>query len=319
MTLLRDYLRLIRWSNLLFIIILLVLLEKGVIASLCHSQSMPEQLPLMVLVVLIASVVLIAAGGYVINDYFDIKIDRINRPDTLIITRTISKDSAMRLFYCLTVVGVLGGLWCAWICRSWSLLTVFVITPGLLWFYSASYKRQLIVGNLIIAFLAASVPLILALANMGYMYAKYSVVIYEQDIIPLIFRYMCGFSIFSFLCTWCREIVKDLQDQEGDRELECHTLPVVFGERTTKIIVSLLIVVIVMLAAYAVYGLLPFDRSFFSLSGRYWLCGMLIPMCCELWLLWTAKIPTDYRNAQLLIKIIMAIGMLYSIVIMLLL
>ena len=71
--------------------------------------------------------VCIAAGGYVINDYFDVKIDRINRPDDLIVTRIISRDAAMLIFQVLTAVGIVCGGVVSWGSRSWTLLFIFIV------------------------------------------------------------------------------------------------------------------------------------------------------------------------------------------------
>ena len=127
--------------------------------------------------------------------------------------------------------------------------------------------------------------------------------------------YLGGFAVFAFLTTWIREIVKDLQDQQGDRELECHTLPIQLGDTWTKVLVTILILATMALMAYSCLALVPFAHTWQSLNVRYLVFGGLIPMACEIWLLWAAKIPSDYRTAQLLMKFIMFIGTLYAIVI----
>ncbi len=160
----RTIFRLIRWSNLLFIIIIMLLMEKMVAEPLMLRAQFGVQLPWWAFCLLVLAVVLIAAGGYVINDYFDVRIDAINRPEKQIVTRTVSKQSAMLMHQIFTVLGVVCGLEVAWICHSWSLCLIFIFVPGLLWFYSSSYKRQFLVGNLIVAFSTALVPLLMAMA-----------------------------------------------------------------------------------------------------------------------------------------------------------
>ena len=161
----KPYLQLLRVGNLAFLAILLYVMEKWVAVPLLHLEKFPEQMPWWVLTLLILSVVCIAAGGYVINDYFDVKIDRINRPDDMVVTRVISREAAMNWFYVLTAIGIVAGLAVAWWARSWNLLFIYIVIPGLLWFYSASYKRMLLVGNLIVAFISALVPLLVAIIN----------------------------------------------------------------------------------------------------------------------------------------------------------
>ena len=132
----KPYLRLLRVGNLCFIAILLYVIEKWVATPLLHVAQFTEQMPWWVLLLLIVSTVLIAAGGYVINDYFDVKIDRINRPDELVVTRHITRDGAMRLFQVLSGMGIAAGLAVAWWSRSWTMAMIYIVIPGLLWFYS---------------------------------------------------------------------------------------------------------------------------------------------------------------------------------------
>ena len=172
----KDILRLVRWSNLLFLAALLYLMEKWVAVPILNRAAFGEQLPWYILVLLMVATVLIAAGGYVINDYFDVKIDRINRPDELIVTRSVSKPEAMRLSVGLSAAGAVCGILLAVLLRSFTLGTVFILIPGLLWFYSSSYKRQFFVGNLIVSFLAALPPITIAMANVGLLRHRFGAI-----------------------------------------------------------------------------------------------------------------------------------------------
>ena len=272
-----------------------------------------EQLPWFVLLLTGAAIVLIAAGGYVVNDYFDVKIDRINRPDAVIVTRSISKPAAMRLSISLSIAGALCGITAAWLLRSMTLGIIYVLVPGLLWFYSSSYKRLLIIGNLIIALLAGLTPLVIALANVAQLKLLYASILPYTTLEHDLYAWLGGFALFAFLLTWIREIIKDLQDQMGDRELECHTMPVVWGETWTKIFVTLLIAITLALIGWLWWAVLPFDKSWTGLSTRYIALGIVIPTICTLWLLWSAKISSDYKTCQQVVKFTMLIGMLYSI------
>lgn len=312
----KDFLRLIRWENLLFAAAVIWLMEKMVAVPLLVKAGFCEQLPGWMLYLLMLSVVFIAAGGYIINDYFDVKIDTINRPERLIVTRSFTKQQAMLFHQVFTGIGVVIGIIVSVFAHSWALGIVFVLVPGLLWFYSSSYKRQFIVGNLIVAIVAALVPLIVAVANGDYIRH-----LHGDDNIPYlycasnIYIWIGVFALFDFLTTFIREVLKDLQDQNGDRELECHTLPIKIGELWTKIVLTCLIILVAGGAAYIVFYTLPFPHNWGSISVRYWLFGLVIPFLCELYLLWSAKLPSDYRFAQGLMKFIMLIGVLFSIVI----
>lgn len=311
----KPYLQLLRVGNLTFVAILLYVMEKWVATPLLQLEQFGELMPWWVLTLLIVSVVGIAAGGYVINDYFDVKIDRINRPDNLVVTRIISRDAAMNLFYGLTAVGVIAGTVVAWWAHSWTLLFTYVVIPGLLWFYSASYKRMFLVGNLVVAFASAIVPLLVAIANADYLHHLYQNALAYSPIVGELYVWTGGFAIFAFLLTWVREIVKDIEDIEGDREMECRTLPIVWGDKVAKIIATILLVAIATLIVYILFAVLPFSHEWKSLPTRYVVFGLIVPILCSIVLLWAANNRTEYHRVQTIIKFAMFMGMLFSYVI----
>ncbi len=313
MELFKDIMRLVRWSNLLFLAALVWLMEKWVAVPILDQLAFGEQLPGSILLLIMLATVFIAAGGYVINDYFDVKIDRINRPDELIVTRSISKPAAMHLSLSLSGIGMVCGIVAAFLLRSLTIGILFIIVPGLLWFYSSSYKRLFMIGNLIIALLAALTPMLVALANVAILQLRYATILPYTTLQHDLYAWLGGFALFAFLLTWIREIVKDMQDQMGDRELECHSMPVVWGDLWTKIFVTALIVLTIAIIGHLWYHVLPFPISWTSLSTRYIAFGIIIPLLGAIGLLWAAKIPSDYKTCQQLIKFTMLLGMLYSI------
>lgn len=311
----KPYLQLLRVGNLTFVAILLYVMEKWVATPLLQLEQFGELMPWWILTLLIVSVVGIAAGGYVINDYFDVKIDRINRPDNLVVTRIISRDAAMNLFYGLTAVGVIAGTVVAWWAHSWTLLFTYIVIPGLLWFYSASYKRMFLVGNLVVAFASAIVPLLVAIANADYLHHLYQNALAYSPIVGELYVWTGGFAAFAFLLTWVREIVKDIEDIEGDREMECRTLPIVWGDKVAKIIATILLVAIATLIVYMLFAVLPFSHEWKSLPTRYVVFGLIVPILCSIVLLWAANNRTEYHRVQTIIKFAMFMGMLFSYVI----
>lgn len=308
--------RLVRWGNLLFLGALVWVMEKWVAVPILNAAAYGEQMPWYILLLLEIAVILIAAGGYVINDYFDVKIDRINRPDAVIVTRTISKPAAMRLSICLSAAGAACGILEAILLRSMTIGILFVIVPGLLWFYSGSYKRLFMIGNLTIALLAAVTPMLVAITNVAILQLRFETILPYISLPHDLYAWLGGFALFAFLLTWIREIIKDMQDQMGDRELECHSMPVVWGDLWTKVFVTALIILTLAIIGHIWYRLLPFPIGWTSLSTRYIALGIVVPLLSAIWLLWSAKIPSDYKSCQQVIKFAMLIGMLYSYVIM---
>ncbi len=309
----KDIMRLVRWSNLLFLAALVWVMEKWVATPILVKAAFGEQIPGYMLLLIILATVLIAAGGYVINDYFDVKIDRINRPDEVIVTRSISKPAAMRLSMILSGIGIACGIAVAVVLKSLTIGILFVLIPGLLWFYSSSYKRLFMIGNLIIALLAGVTPIVVAMTNVAVLQLRYETILPYTTLVHDIYAWLGGFALFAFLLTWIREIIKDMQDQMGDRELECHSMPVVWGEKWTKVFVTGLIVITLAIIGHLWWHILPFPTTWTNLSTRYIALGIVTPLLCSVWLLWSAKIPSDYKVCQQVVKFTMLIGMLYSI------
>lgn len=304
-----KYLKLIRVQNLLFIILIQFMIRQFVLVPLLETYGFDLHNEQLHLYLLIAASVLIAAGGYVLNDYFDVKIDTINKPGSVLVGKSISKRAAMLMHQLFTLCGVVIGLLLAWKLKSASLAFIFVVIPGLLWFYSASYKRQLIIGNLVIAFIAALSVIIVAVCEVALLEISYSDLIYNTPIPAQLYAWTGGFAGFSLLLTWIREIIKDMEDEYGDRELECRTMPIVWGKTATKFIVTLMILTTLFLLFFVNESYIGFEGN---LTLKYIIFGLALPLCFLTYLTIRAKKPADYHQASVLTKFIMFIGLLYS-------
>jgi 4-hydroxybenzoate polyprenyltransferase len=229
-----SFLRLIRYINLLYIAFTQYLIQYTIIRPILAQAGVAPTLDHLHFFLLVLSTILIAAAGYVINDYFDVMIDSINKPRRIVIDRTIKRRTAMLLHQFMTGAGVLIGFYVAWKAGNLKLGLIHPIVAGLLWFYSTGYKRQLLIGNIVVSFLTAMVVMIVALyehhlfapSDAGVNAAAYSIFI-------IIFFYF----LFAFLISLVRELVKDLEDVEGDRQYGCRTLPIVAGVQNTKLAV----------------------------------------------------------------------------------
>ena len=303
-----DYLRLIRIQNLIFIAFVQYLMRQVVLVPILQTYGFDITFDNSMLSLLIATTVLIAAGGYVLNDYFDVKIDNINRPEKQIVGNIISRHTAMLLHQILTGLGVVCGLLLAFFAHSFTLAFIFIVVPGLLWFYSASYKRQFIIGNLVISFTTALAVLVVGITQLAFLQKQYGGFIFETPIPQQFYGWIGGFALFSFLCTWIREIIKDIEDKKGDREMECHTMPIKWGSHKTKFFLYFLI-------AFTVGGLFLFNGLFIHFTGtltiRYIIFGLALPFAVLSYLIYVAKTPADYHQASTLSKVIMLIGVLY--------
>lgn len=189
------------------------------------------------LFVLATSTVIIAAAGYIINDYYDIKIDLINKPQRVVIGKTITRRYALFFHSVLVVIGVGLGL-----VIGWRIGVVNFLSAFLLWWYSNSLKRQPFIGNLVVALLTS---ISILLINILY---------YTDNLLVIIY------ALFAFFMTLIREILKDMEDLRGDNTFGCKTLPIVWGIRKTKgMIYSLLILLAAsVLLLNAIFVQLPF-------------------------------------------------------------
>lgn len=306
---LASYFQLVRLPNLLFLALTQFLMHQAVLMPILQLNGFDtHNISSTHLVLLIVATVFIAAGGNVLNDYFDIKIDAINKPEKQIVGKSISRQTAMILHQALTGIGVLTGLILAYMTKNFTLAFIFIVVPGLLWFYSSNYKRQFMVGNLVIAFTVGLSILTVPIMEMGMLKKEYGDLIYGTNIPQWFYLWISGFAVFAFLCTWIREIVKDIQDEKGDREMECRTMPIKWGTGKTKIFIYVLVAVTIALLL-VVGKLIPFEGSF---TLRYVIFGIIIPLLTFVYLTIKAKNRNDYQQASTLLKIIMLVGVSYS-------
>ena len=305
------YFKLLRFQNLLFLAFSQYLMFEVVLFPILQTFGFETVFESGSMTLLILATVLIAAGGNVLNDYFDVKIDLINRPDKVIVGNLIPRQATMIYYQILTGLGILCGLYLAFIASSFTLCFIFIIVPGLLWFYSASYKRQFLTGNLIVAFMAALSILVVGITQLAFLEKVYGNLIFETPIPSLFYGWIGGFALFAFLCTWIREIIKDIEDEIGDREMECRTMPIKWGIPKTKLFLYALIIL-------TVAGLFIFNELFIHFEGsltiRYIIFGLAIPFIVLIYMIFAAKTVADFHQASTLSKVIMLIGVLYSFV-----
>jgi 4-hydroxybenzoate polyprenyltransferase len=304
-----NYLRVIRYQNLFFLAFIQFVMRQVVLAPILQTFGFEDSFDNGILGLLIVATTLIAAGGYVLNDYFDIKIDAINKPEKQIVSKHITRQTAMLLHQILTGLGILCGLVLAYYVHSFTLGFIFIVVPGLLWFYSASYKRQFIIGNLVISFLAAISILVVGITQLAILQKEFGKLIFETPIPQQFYGWIGGFALFSFLCTWIREIIKDMEDEKGDREMECHTMPIKWGIKRTKLFLYGLIIV-------TMVALLLLNEFFIHFEGtmtiRYLFFGLMLPFSALIYLIFMAKTPPDFHQTSFLCKVIMLLGILYS-------
>lgn len=296
-----HYLKLIRLPNLAIIILTQLLVWFCIIIpSLDIYNGLPPMLPALELVCVIASTVLIAAGGYVINDYEDVDIDRVNKPDKLIITKHITKDQAWTYYLVLTISGIALGAYLALAFHSFNLFFIQALSAGALWFYSTSYKKQLLVGNLIVSVLSALVVLLPGIYEIMAEAAYFKEYLFNFSLIS-------AYAFFAFTTTLIREIVKDAEDIEGDELNECTTLPIVWGVNTAKTISIALCLIVFAGVVYVQTNRLEFHDYF---TFGYFIAGVQIPLLFLIYLIIKGNDKTSFHKASTMTKLVMLGGIL---------
>lgn len=262
---------------------------------------------------LVICICFIAAAGNIINDYFDIKADRVNRPDTIVIGKHIKRRWAIVINWALNTIAFLIALYLGWYYQS----VFFVIIPFLaitfLWLYSMYFKRQLLIGNMSIALLTSAVILLTAhqaLCELPLIVSFSSIVILI-DYEPAIF--LTGLlASFAFITNFTREIVKDINDVEGDKKIACRTIPIVYGSKVAKLYVGVLLFVqlffFVLMVAIAPSKV---DSSGAELFPLIIGIGLIILYLVAFIINILAKTRTSHYRISLILKLIMLLGLMF--------
>ncbi|GAB5539950.1 MAG: geranylgeranylglycerol-phosphate geranylgeranyltransferase [Salibacteraceae bacterium] len=187
---------------------------------------------------LVLATVLIAAGGYAINDYFDAKIDRVNKPKTVVLDRLVPRRVAMLLHIVLTSLGFLLAAYMSYMVGYWKLISLFLFAVFALWFYSTNLKHQLLIGNITIAVMAGFVPLIVGLYEIPMQNAAHPESIEELgfSVFNVQAYWIMGYAAVFAVLTLAREISKDIIDLRGDRLYGSNTVPIAWGIRSSKLL-----------------------------------------------------------------------------------
>ncbi len=241
-----GFLRLIRFPNLIILALAQCLIYYMVVVPLLKTSEFTPSLHTWQFLLIVLSTVLIAAGGYVINDFFDKDIDAANGIGKV---HDFSGWTMKTLYFVFSIIGIAIGLYLTYALKLRQFALTYLLTAALLYFYSASYKRLPLVGNFVVAFLTAVAVFLPAFADYELQYAfrdiKLPVINNKMYNLRLIIAIAAAYAFFAFLISLVREIIKDMEDIEGDREFGCNTLPIVAGINNAKLIAIGLLLLIV--------------------------------------------------------------------------
>jgi len=232
------------------------------------------------LFLLVSATAILVAAGYIINDYYDVKIDSINNPQKVIVGRFIKRRYAIVFHSLLNFIAILIGA-----LISWKICALFFLVAFSLWLYSNLLKRHALIGNLIVSLLTA-----LSISIIGIYFAK------NQWLIN-------AYAGFAFFISLIREIVKDLKNKKGDERHFSKTLPIVLGLRKSKVIIYVIIGVFLCILA-------PLVIKIDNLNFTYYCIFMIIPFGFFTVRLVKADTRQEFRFLNVMCKLIMVLGIL---------
>lgn len=301
------FLRLVRWPNLLMIIVIQIALYYVLIERVYNSIGLTGAMGVLDLSILVLTTVFIAAAGYIINDYYDIDTDTINKPDKQLIGLKITPRTGIISYYTLNVLAILGGFYLAIKADSWRIGLLSAMVIILLWLYSTKYKRTVLVGNFAVAFMAAMSIIVIWLFEFFMLRKQPSDFVSVSPYLKMITWYFTGYSVFSFLLTLCREVIKDAEDIQGDGQSGMNTLAVRHGIKASKLVASIIAVIAIILGIAAS---ISFLNNNMSLVGIYFMIAVVAPLMYMVFKILSAKEKSDFHTISLIAKVIMIAGIL---------
>ncbi len=300
------FFRLVRWPNLLFIALTQSLFYFCILVpSFYQGNPIHENiLKPDYFVLLSLSSVLIAAAGYIINDYFDLHIDRVNKPDKVVVEKIIKRRWAIIWHWVLSGLGIAIGFYLSWKLRNIFIGPSNTLCVLLLWFYSTTFKKKLLLGNVMISLLTAWVIGVLYLCEFRlhrFVDPEY------HGALSRIYKFAVVYASFAFIISLVREVIKDMEDMEGDARYGCRTMPLVWGLNAAKFFCVTWLAILVTALIFI---------QFYVLQFRWWLtiaftCFLVIyPILLVIKKLSRATETAQFHRLSQLIKSIMMMGIL---------
>lgn len=305
MKLLAAFLRLIRGLNLLFIVLTQALFQYCIVVPMFSGQPVSPALSYKYFILLSLSSVLIAAAGYIINDYFDLNIDRINKPRKIVVEKLIKRRWAIIWHWVLSFAGVILGFYVGWKAGVFWLGFANLGCVAALWFYSTTFKKKLLTGNIIISLLTAWVIMVVGFITHYRMVTDSSLygTLYSSKLLRFTFLY----AGFAFIICLVREVVKDIEDMAGDAKYGCRTMPIVWGIHVSKVFAGTWLTVLIATLLIVFAYVLQFK---WWISAAYCLFFIIVPLLNILRNLFKAEKTADFHRLSNQIKIVMFTGIL---------
>lgn len=297
------FLKLIRYQNLLMIALMQLLFhyaflkqQPGLVLALSDFQY----------ILLVMATLCIAAGGFVINNIMDQDTDRISKPENVVVGKSISESMAYNIYIGCNIVGVAIGFYLSNLIGKAGFSALFIVIAATLYLYATSLKQSLLIGNIIVALLLSVSVIIVGIFDLFPMINDTN-----QAQLSILFRILLDYAVFAFMINFIREIVKDIEDMDGDYNSGMNTLPIAIGKaRATKVAFALAFIPIVSLLYYINQNLMGLQ---FVLL--YLLAFVIGPLLYFLIKIWSAKTKMEFRHLSMVLKLVLLFGILSILVI----
>ncbi len=299
-----KFLKLIRFQNLVMVAFMQIIFRYGFL----KLQKVELALADWQFALLVLATVFIAAGGYIINDIMDQETDNENRPNKVIVGKSISESMAYNLYFGFTIAGSLIGYYLSSLIYRDNFFGIFIIISLLLYVYATSFKQVAVIGNIIVSLALALSVLIIGLF----------------DIIPatdqgnrfqmrLWLELLFDYAVFAFIINFIREIIKDLEDINGDNSQGMKTLPILIGiPKTTKIVTVLTVIATLVLLWYVNNHLMDTQLYFATIYALLFIISPMIFVAVKIWSAITAK---EFRLLSSVLKVVIFFGILSVLII----
>lgn len=255
---------------------------------------------------LVLSTVLIAAGGYVINNIFDQDTDNDNKPNNVIVGKSISETNAYSIYVALNITGVSIGFYLSNVITKPGFASLFILIAATLYFYAVNWKQMLLIGNFIVALLLSFSVIIIGIFDLFPVVNQSN-----QPLMANLFSILIDYAVFAFMINFIREIVKDLEDVNGDYNQGMRTLPIILGiSRTAKVVSILSFIPVCAILLYINNYLMPL--LFVTIYMLLFVVGPLLYFSIKIW---SASSQKEFHVLSLLLKWILLFGILSILVI----
>ncbi len=301
MRLIAAFFKLVRLPNLFFMALTQVLFQFCIYHTL-YKDAIPSH-DLVRFILLVLASLFIAAAGYIINDYFDINIDEVNKPDKMVVDKLIHRRWAIAWHFMLSSGGILLTIIAFPFLQKWYLVLANICCVALLWFYSTKFKKSLLTGNIVISLLTAWTILIIFFSKFDLSDAFGAGTKSHHKF----FRLAMLYAGFAFIISLIREAIKDMEDMVGDARYGSRTMPIVWGVQATKVYVAVWLIVLI-----AVLGIL----QVYILQFKWWLAivysvaAIIFPLVIILFRLKSSITPVHFHSLSSLTKLVMFTGIL---------